>query len=213
MSVTYPMPAGRLDFRIKVTEKRGRSIEKFIKTIEAKLPNNVSLTALEKKVLKHLQMYINNHRQRKAEEHTMFGKKEGFRFTLKNNLYNCFEKSTNIIKTNEGYKLGIGEKRFLNTYCGYWYVLNYGSKYNGGRFLPPPTVGYFGRGKGPNSGIRGEAFHHSPYSARRGKYGSDRTYYIKPRTFTPMYYLNEMAKVFSIEILTMAKRFKESFSS
>jgi hypothetical protein len=213
MPITYPMPAGQLDFRIRITEKRGRSIEKFIKSIEAKLPTYEKLDLIKKRVLDHLQMYINAHRQRKSEEHTMFGKEEGFRFTLKNNLYNCFEKSTNIVKTNEGYKLGVGERRFLNTYAPYYYVLNYGSKFNGGRFVPPPTVGYFGRGKGPNSGIRGEAFHHSPYGSRKGKYGSDKTYYIKPQTFTPMYYLNEMAKVFSIEMLTMAKEYKRSLNS
>ena len=38
MPLTYPMPSGQLDFRIAVTEKRGRTIEKFIKTIEAELP-------------------------------------------------------------------------------------------------------------------------------------------------------------------------------
>lgn len=208
MPISYPQPAGILDFNIRV-RKIGRPLDVFIKSFEGKIPNNIKLSGIKKKVLDHLQMYINAHRQRASEEHTMFGKKEGFRFTLKNNLYNCFEKSTNIVKTANGYKLGIGEKRFLNTFSPYWYVLNYGNKYRGGRFTPPPTVGYFGRGKGPSQGIRGETFHHSPYGARKGKYGSDRTYYIKPTTFTPMYYLNEMTKVFAIEMQLLANQVRQ----
>ncbi len=208
MPISYPQPTGTLDFRIRVVQK-GRPLDVFIKNFESKIPRHIKLSLIKNRVLNHLQMYINAHRQRPSEEHTMFGKKEGFRFTLKNNLYNCFEKSTNIVKTERGYKLGIGERRFLNTYAPYWYIMNSGAKYNGGRFVPPPTVGYFGRGKGPLQGTRGEVFHHAPYSARKSKYGGDRTYYIKPQTFTPMYYLNEMAKVFAIEMQLLANQIKQ----
>jgi hypothetical protein len=207
MPISYPQSVGIMDFRIRVT-KTGRPLDVFIKNFEGKIPDYKKLTGTKKKVLDHLQMYINAHRQRPSEEHTMFGKREGFRFTLKNNLYNCLEKSTQIIKTDNGYKLGIGEKRFLNTFAPYWYVMNSGAKYGGGRFTPPPTVGYFGRGRGPNQGSRGEVFHHAPYGVKGERYGSDRTYYIKPQTFTPMYYLNEMAKVFAIEMQLLANQVK-----
>jgi hypothetical protein len=207
MPIQYPQNAGSLDFRIRVTQK-GNPLDIFIKSIEAKIPNNIKLNYIKNKVLSHLQMYINAHRQRPSEEHTMFGSKEGFRYTLKNNLYNSIEASTTIVKTANGYALTIGEKRFLNTFAPYWYVMNSGANYKGGRFVPPPTVGYFGRGIGPRNGSKGDVFHHSPYFTGNGKYGGNRSYYITPRTFTPMYYLNEMAKVFTIEMQGLADDLK-----
>ena len=206
MPISYPQSVGIVNFRIRVTEKKvGRTINELIKTFEGKIPTYQKLTLTKKRVLDHLQMYINAHRQRPSETHDM---KSEDRFKAKNNLYNCIEKSTKIISEGNTHRLYIGEKTFLNTFAPYWYVLNYGNKYGGGRFVPPPTVGYFGRGRGP-SAVRGEVFHHAPYSGRKGKYGGDRTYYIKPQTFTPMYYLNEMAKVFAVEMQLLANQVKQ----
>lgn len=200
--------------KLRIKESGGANPTTLLKTLEQKFSKeNIQrdLAAIKNKVLNHIAMYINSHRQRDVEQHTMYGEKEGFRRTLKNNLINTLKDGSSIQRF-EGNRigLGIGSKKYLNTYARYWYVVNYGRKFGGGVYIPPKTYGYFGTGERPIAyfamGGAKQAFHHTATGRKRGETSS---FLLQPnKPITPMHYLEEGAKVFEMEILLLEQRYK-----
>jgi hypothetical protein len=193
---------------VRIQEK-GRPISEIIKVFQNKIPSNVKMSGIKKIILKHLQMYINSQRKRGVEKHTMYGEKEGFRYTLENNLYNTIEAGTTLkeAKTGDGhykYELGIGEKKFLQTFARYWKVVNYGG------YVPPPTLGYFGNGKGPN-GTGRDVFHNVPYWKGTNPYPRNHNSFlmVPKKPITGMHYIEEMAKVMEIELALIRAQFNQ----
>jgi hypothetical protein len=199
------MPDG---IHVRIQEK-GRPISEIIKVSQNKIPSNVKMSGIKKMILAHLQMYINSQRSRPIEEHP---KQEGKveRLTQRNNLYNTIEAGTTLkeIKTEDGhykYELGIGEKRDLQLHAPYWKVINYGG------YVPPPTIGYFGNGKGPLAGGGGERFTATggwkgtnPYTR-----GGNSFLMVPKKPITGMHYIEEMAKVMEIELALIRAEFNQ----
>lgn len=193
-------------YRIKIMQK-GRPIRVFIKTNQGKLPSIIKLSVIKDKLLKYLQLYINAKRTRGIEEHPKVegkGKWRIERYTQRNNLYNTIEASSKILeeKTPDGHykqRLLLGNKTFLKQHAPYWRFLNYGG-------IPPTTIGYFGKGYPPKGGGR-DVFHYTGnYGGRPVK--SFKNFLMVPKKpVTGIHYLEEMAKVFEIELALIRQEF------
>lgn len=179
--------------------KVGKPIEVVISTManKAKLPKIYTLDHITKELLKDLRAFIDRNRTRSKEKHIEEeGPKGGERLTATNNLINVLAEGIYIKQTNKNkYEMRIGEYRFLNKYAPYWYVLNYGKKYTGGRYRPPKTIGYFGSEKIPSKRT-GEAFHYTK-NWEKAMSGDRNAWGMVPKKYvTPMYYLNYLNQQF-----------------
>ncbi len=195
---------GSSDYTIRI-QRKGRPIQEVIKVFQNKMPSNVRLNRIKEQVLAHLQTYINSQKHYDVMERPA-SEEDVNRLTQRNNLYNTIEAGTTITEhiTPDGhykYYLSIGEERFLQEHAPYWKVVNYGG------YVPPPVIGYFGAGKAPRA-FAGEVFHAT------GKYKGTNPYTRSKKSFlmipkkpiTGMYYLEEMAKAFSIEMQLIKER-------
>jgi len=207
-----------LQLRLRITETKGANPTTLLKSLEQKFSKEAiqrDLAVVKNKVLEHVAMFINANRQREVEQHTMYGAKEGFRFTLKNNLINVLREGSSIEHTEDNkIRLGIGSKKYLNTYARYWYVVNYGKKFGGGVYIPPKTYGYFGTGEKPIAlwamGGKKQAFHHTNTGRKKGEILPSLLQPNKP--ITPMHYLEEMTKVFEIEIALLEQKYRNELN-
>jgi hypothetical protein len=197
-----------MPIRIRITTRgTTRSPEEFIGSVEQTFSSeNITrdLLATKNIILDRLSTFLDSHRKREIEEHT-----EYWRTTARNNLYHSIAEGTNIEQLgNNRYRLGIGRLKFLNAHSPYWFALNYGRKFSGGAFIPPPTKGYFGRGVAPGQG-KGEVFHHA--RTIPGSYGKRTSAYlmIPQKPISPMYYLNDMVRNMRIEMKKLETKYRK----
>jgi hypothetical protein len=184
------------------------SLDVFIKTIQTAFGDEVlkkDLTAIEKNVLNAAETTINQNRKRDLKRHTR--------------LITVLRKSTDIEQMSKNrFRLGIGGKGYLQANAPYWYVLNYGhTTASSSPYIPPPMLGYFGRGRRPIKGVGKEIFHanlSNPFS--KNPYGGGRVWQMVPGTpITPIHYLQAMAIALQKDMAALAivckKRAKEAF--
>jgi len=206
--------------RVRITEGKGRWPSNIIKKIEQKFSSKHTqrdLARIKNVVLDHIDLFINSSRVRDKEKHT-----ESWRVAQQNNLVHALKLYSRVEDLgNNKIGLGIGSKRELQDGAPYWFVLNYGFKRSGGVYRPPRTTGYFGEGRKPGDFKGSNVFHHTkgwigqnPY--QRGKQGrlkgkpnKGNSYLMLPMSpVTPMHYLEEMSKVFQIEVDLLEQSYK-----
>lgn len=83
-----------------------------------------------------------------------------------------------IRPSKEKTEVGIGNKDTMTKEAKYWYVVNYGAKVSGEKFIPPANKGSFNGGP-PRQG--------TDMTQRWGHH--DAGWWMKPRRFRPMNYI------------------------
>lgn len=198
--------------RMKINIKQKRAdggIYSFVKSIEKTFDKERltrDLQQIKKNVLQAAKVYIKANRRRAAEKH-----QESWRVQQTNDLMAGLRASTKITLKNNKFQLSIGNKTYLRSTVPYWYVLNYGRKFTGGAYIPKPggksLWGYFGRGEGPLVNVSNQAFYYS----LKSNYNNKKVFKITPKKpVTPLYYLNEMARVMTLEVERVKQEYKQS---
>jgi hypothetical protein len=194
--------------RVRLSESDGPDPTTIIKVLEQRFSKKSGLVDrdlanLKNKVLDHINMYINANRTRDRKKDS-----GGMIAALR---------SSSIVESLDTNKvvLSIGNRDQLTAEVPYWYVLNYGKRWDTGEnYVPPKNYGYWGNSSkystkngGTGYSIAGggkEVWHH--LSSPKGGFKS---WKLQPnKSVTPMHWLEEMSLVFQIEVDLLEKAYK-----
>lgn len=179
-------------------------LEKFIKSVEISFSDQVLSRDLERIRKRTVDVGINtieSKRKRNLKRH-----EDGEYLTQLNNLANTLKVSAWIEQTrNNRFRLVIGNHEFLNKHAKYWYVVNYGHKWQSSEpYKPPARFGYFGDNNPPFINVGNEVFH-------LWKKGSGKpSFKMTPKkSITPIYYLQQMEIAFKEELEKLKEEYRE----
>lgn len=187
----------------------GKEPVEILRSIELSFSDAILKRDLEKvkrTTLDHTDRFIESKRKRDEGNAT-----EKWRLSQRRNLIKVLRAGTKIEQTRSSrFRLSIGNFSFLDKHAPYWYKVNYGGKIE----MNTPgggVYGYFGRGESPMKGGMGQVFHAvkrvkgtNPYTRSSGSFSM-----VPIKPIPPMYYLNEMAKVFEIEMRLLKEQYKQ----
>jgi len=174
---------GICEFKIKINKLDiDKKINLFIKTVKSICLNEIaidkSLEDIKNRVLDSTESYIDAHRRRPSSPNKI-GKK----------LIEVLRETSSIEKTDNGYRLGIGNEKVLYEQVPYWEIINYGGIPWGGKAF----FGLFEDGR-PKPGGKGHAW-------IEGARDENGVAMMKPKNpIPPMHYLNYMSQQFEREL-------------
>jgi len=138
------------------------------------------------KMLVYMQSYINSHRHRKGGTGNLARSIQFYPISIAGRV-----------------SWGIGKISDLMTTAPYYYVVNYGKKVSGERFIPgggKGVPGYFGDGNAPNSSMKGVGTEHFNYG--KGKF------VMYPGVIRPINYISATTLKMNVELQMLLARLK-----